>query len=189
MAEQIAIPKTAAGEHGWRVTFAGMGINLALGILYTWSIISEGIPEEWGWSQGDKSLPYSVCCLVFCLVMVPAGRFQDKFGPRVVAAVGGVLVGLGFVISIPFSISEAIPTSGEMVSCSKNRAYCRNSRFGFWAGLSLCGSTGKISVGELWSPENDAYFRACLLSDNYGLENHNNTIMVRPITNAAGPGS
>lgn len=99
MTERIAVPKTAVGEHGWRVVFAGMGINLALGILYTWSVISGGIPEEWDWSQGDKSLPYSACCLVFCLVMVPAGRLQDKFGPRVVAAIGGVLVGLGFIVS------------------------------------------------------------------------------------------
>ena len=99
MTERIAVPKVAVGEHGWRVTFAGMGINLALGILYTWSVISGGIPEEWGWSQGDKQLPYSVCCLVFCLMMVPAGRLQDKFGPRVVAAIGGVLVGLGFIMA------------------------------------------------------------------------------------------
>ncbi len=26
---------------GWRVAFAGMGINLALGILYTWSVIGK----------------------------------------------------------------------------------------------------------------------------------------------------
>ena len=31
--------------------------------------------------------------------MVPAGRLQDKFGPRVVAAIGGILVGLGFIIT------------------------------------------------------------------------------------------
>lgn len=99
MTVQIGVPKQAIGDHGWRVVLAGMGINLALGILYTWSVISGGIPEEWGWSQGDKSLPYSICCLVFCITMVPAGRLQDKFGPRIVAAIGGVLVGLGFVIS------------------------------------------------------------------------------------------
>ena len=45
-------------NHGWSVTFAGMGINLALGILYTWSVISKGIPEEWGWNESDKSWPY-----------------------------------------------------------------------------------------------------------------------------------
>ena len=98
--------QTLEGEHvenhGWRVTFAGMGINLALGILYTWSVISSGIKETaWGasWSQADQSLPYSVACLVFCLVMVPAGRMQDKIGPRLVATLGGILVGAGMIIA------------------------------------------------------------------------------------------
>ena len=84
-------------NHGWRVTFAGMGINLALGILYTWSVISKGIPSEWGWTEADKSLPYAVACMVFCLVMVPAGRMQDKLGPRGVATLGGLLVGFGMI--------------------------------------------------------------------------------------------
>ena len=97
MVETIAVPRTATGEHGWRVAFAGMGINLALGILYTWSVISKGIPDAWGWNETYKSMPYMVACLVFCIVMVPAGRLQDKFGPRVVAAIGGVLVGVGFI--------------------------------------------------------------------------------------------
>jgi len=84
-------------NHGWRVTFAVMGINLALGILYTWSVISKGIPVEWGWTEADKSLPYAVACLIFCLIMVPAGRMQDKIGPRKVATLGGLLVGLGMI--------------------------------------------------------------------------------------------
>lgn len=88
---------TEIKSHGWRVTFAGLGINLALGILYTWSVISKGIPEGWNWSESDKSTPYAVACLVFALVMVPAGRLQDKIGPRVVATIGGVLVGLGLI--------------------------------------------------------------------------------------------
>ena len=86
-------------NHGWRVTFAGMGINLALGILYTWSVISGGVPTEWGWSQSDKAWPYAIACLVFCLVMVPAGRLQDKLGPRLVATIGGILVGIGMVLA------------------------------------------------------------------------------------------
>ncbi len=93
----------ASGEiiknHGWRNTFAGMGINLALGILYTWSVISKGIPEEWGWNESDKSWPYSVACLVFCLIMVPAGRMQDKLSPRLVATIGGILVGIGLIVA------------------------------------------------------------------------------------------
>jgi OFA family oxalate/formate antiporter-like MFS transporter len=89
----------AVRNHGWRVTLAGLGINLALGILYTWSVISKGFPDEWGWSQADKSWPYAVACLVFCLVMVPAGRMQDLLGPRLVATIGGVLVGVGMILA------------------------------------------------------------------------------------------
>lgn len=84
-------------NHGIRVTLAAVGVNLALGILYTWSVISKGIPPAWNWSEADKSWPYAVACLVFSLVMVPAGRIQDKLGPRLVASVGGLLLGAGFV--------------------------------------------------------------------------------------------
>ena len=86
-------------SHGWTVTFAGMGVNLALGILYAWSVIKGGIPDSWGWNNADKALPYSVACLVFALAMIPAGRLQDKIGPRWVATLGGVFVGLGFIIA------------------------------------------------------------------------------------------
>jgi len=98
----------AVVNHGWRVTFAGMGINLALGVLYSWSIIAAGADKAgWGWNQTQKSLPYSVACLVFCIIMVPAGRMQDKMGPRIVATIGGVLVGLGMILC-SFTTSSAM---------------------------------------------------------------------------------
>ena len=99
MAEESTSPPAKVENHGWRVVFSGMGINLALGILYTWSVISKGIPEEWGWTQSDKSMPYAIACLIFSLVMVPAGRMQDKLSPRLVATIGGILVGAGMVIA------------------------------------------------------------------------------------------
>ena len=99
MTEPISSPAPDFKNLGWRNTFAGMGINLALGILYTWSVISKGIPPEWGWTETDKSLPYMFACLIFALVMVPAGRMQDKLSPRLVATIGGVLVGIGFIVA------------------------------------------------------------------------------------------
>lgn len=99
MASQAAMTAVRAGNRGWIVTFAGTGINLALGVLYTWSVISKGVPAAWNWSETDKSLPYAIACLVFCLVMIPAGRMQDKIGPRIVATIGGVLVGAGLILA------------------------------------------------------------------------------------------
>jgi OFA family oxalate/formate antiporter-like MFS transporter len=99
MSQETLSASPEVKNHGWRVTFAGMGINLALGILYTWSVISKGIPAEWKWSEADKSWPYSIACLVFSLIMVPAGRMQDKIGPRIVATIGGILVGAGLLLA------------------------------------------------------------------------------------------
>ncbi len=91
---------------GWRVTFSGTGINLALGILYTWSIFKVAIRQSieaggagaFDWNIAALNDPYVVCCLVFAFAMILAGKCQDKFGPRITAFIGGILVGLGFLL-------------------------------------------------------------------------------------------
>jgi len=107
MSEKTSTAPLEIKNHGWRVTFAGMGINLALGVLYSWSIISGGMEKEWGWTAVMRSRPYALACLVFCLVMVPAGRMQDKLGPRLVAAIGGILVGAGMILASLMGNSQA----------------------------------------------------------------------------------
>lgn len=90
---------------GWLVTFAGTGINLALGVLYAWSVISKQISKEWGWSETQTALPYSIAITVFAFTMVPAGRMQDKWGPRFVATLGGIFCGAGFILA---SLSQSL---------------------------------------------------------------------------------
>jgi nitrate/nitrite transporter NarK len=90
---------SSSSNKGWWVTFAGTGINLALGVLYTWSVIKAAIPPEWGWTAAQKSDPYAVACFVFAISMIPAGRLQDKIGPRWVATIGGATVALGCIIA------------------------------------------------------------------------------------------
>ena len=96
----------AVKNRGWVVTFAGTGINLALGILYTWSIFKGAIEESiktggkgaFTWDIAKLNDPYSVCCLCFAFSMILAGKCQDKIGPRVTAFLGGILVGLGLLM-------------------------------------------------------------------------------------------
>lgn len=92
------VPETSVGNRGWTVTFAGTGINLALGILYTWSMFKGAIEKEFGWQGSQLNDPYALCCLVFAAAMILAGRCQDKFGPRLTASIGGLLVGAGFLL-------------------------------------------------------------------------------------------
>jgi MFS family permease len=93
------ISSTSPKNRGWAVTFSGTGINLALGVLYTWSIFKAGIQKDFGWNASSLNDPYSVCCLVFAFSMIVAGRCQDRFGPRITAFIGGLLVGAGFFVA------------------------------------------------------------------------------------------
>jgi MFS family permease len=91
------LPPSVANR-GWIVTLAGLGINLALGILYAWSITKGAIEKDFGWKGAQLNDPYALCCLVFAFAMILAGRCQDRFGPRLTASMGGLLVGVGFLL-------------------------------------------------------------------------------------------
>ena len=91
---------------GWTVVSAGLAINLALGVLYAWSIfkgalkasIEKGGPDAVQWDIASINDPYAVCCLAFAFAMILAGKCQDKIGPAKTALIGGLLVGSGFML-------------------------------------------------------------------------------------------
>jgi MFS transporter, OFA family, oxalate/formate antiporter len=138
--------KTASPSMGWVVALAGLGINLALGVLYTWSVVAatltksfklgaDGMPlageaagtfqqisakatattpekivdakisaavladKAFNWTAIDALVPYAIALLVFGITMAFAGRLQDKYGPRLIASIGGVFVGAGMLLA------------------------------------------------------------------------------------------
>ncbi|HXC98696.1 MAG TPA: OFA family MFS transporter [Verrucomicrobiae bacterium] len=97
-ATAVPVAPVSTSNRGWYVTFAGTGINLALGVLYTWSMFKAAIGKDFGWQTEQLNDPYALCCLVFAFSMIVAGRCQDKFGPRLTASLGGLLVGAGLVL-------------------------------------------------------------------------------------------
>lgn len=84
-----------SANRGWSVVIAGTGINLALGILYAYSMLKADIAKILGSSAGD---PYAFACLSFAASMILGGKMQDKMGPRLTAILGGLLVGAGFIV-------------------------------------------------------------------------------------------
>jgi MFS family permease len=106
-------------NRGKQVMMAGLGINLALGVLYAWSIfkgaikasIEKGGPDAFQWSLSSINDPYALCCLVFAFAMILAGKCQDKLGPARTALIGGLLVGSGFTL-MSFSNSYAAWVTG-----------------------------------------------------------------------------
>ena len=183
MSEQISAPSVSQVNHGWRVVFAGLGINLALGILYTWSVISKGMPEEWGWTQSDKNLPYAVACLVFSLIMVPAGRMQDKLSPRLVATLGGILVGIGMIVAsrtqsvmgytigfgvlagagIGFGYASATPPSVKWFPSAKTGMIAGIVVSGFGLALAYAAPLCNFMIGKFGLPDTVMYLGIAFL--------------------------
>jgi len=108
-----------------------MGLNLALGILYAWSVFSKQLVETvdkggYGWTKTQATLPYTIAIAVFGVIMIPAGRLQDKLGPRVIASLGGILTGVGLVVAsfaTPERISPAVIGFGLLAGAGFGLGY------------------------------------------------------------------
>lgn len=82
-----------------KILWTGFCINLAIGILYAWSVFKKSLVIDYGWSNADATLPYTVAIVVFAAALLVAGILQDKMGPRKVLILGTSLVGTGMILS------------------------------------------------------------------------------------------
>jgi len=83
----------------WTVIGGGFGLNLMTGIALSWSVFVRPLMDSLGWTKTAVTLPFTIFIVVLALVMIPAGWAQDRIGPRKVAMLGGVLLGLGFILA------------------------------------------------------------------------------------------
>lgn len=97
---------TGEAFNRWKIIPCGFAINLTLGVVYAWSVFLKPLMNEFGWATAETSLAFTILLLTFAFVMIPAGRLNDKVGPRKVASLGGLLLGLGFFLS---SLTTSLP--------------------------------------------------------------------------------
>ena len=111
-------------REGYKVLLAGLFINLTIGVLYSWSVISKALIADYGWSSSEASLPYSVAIMVWGTTLLIAGRLQDKIGPRKVVTLGVILTGAGLIISgLVQSTSMITASFGILVGSGIGFAY------------------------------------------------------------------
>jgi OFA family oxalate/formate antiporter-like MFS transporter len=110
MDRSVKVPPRA-----WVVIGAGVAVNLCLGILYAWSVWKANLVADSGhpagspmtglnagWSyltDAQATWAYALCGLIFALVMIPGGRIQDRYGPRLGATLGGLFLASGSILA------------------------------------------------------------------------------------------
>ncbi len=79
----------------WFVVLGAILIQLSLGAIYAWSVFTPALKAA-GWSKFDTQVVFAVGLITFALIMVFAGKAMAKLGPRILSAVGGVTLGVGY---------------------------------------------------------------------------------------------
>ncbi len=91
------------------VVLGAILIQLALGAIYAWSVYTKLLVEA-GWTRAETQMVFSTGLAVFAIVMVLAGRMMPKVGPRKLAFSGGIVLGLGYILSGLFGAENFITT-------------------------------------------------------------------------------
>ena len=89
----------------WIVVVGALMIQLALGSLYAFSIFTSPLSESLSYASASFEILgiFATAIAVFAVTVIPAGRLQDKIGPRAVATVGGFVVGAGYLMASQFT--------------------------------------------------------------------------------------
>ncbi len=88
----------------WLIVLSAILIQLCLGAIYAWSVFRIPLQQSiadggLGLTPSQATLPFSLVLIFFAIATIIGGRWQDKAGPRLVATVGGIILGAGMLIA------------------------------------------------------------------------------------------
>jgi len=82
----------------WLVVLGAVLIQLCLGAIYAWSVFTPSlVAAPYNFSATQTQVIFGVGLATFAGVMILAGRMLKRFPPRNIAALGGIVLGAGYV--------------------------------------------------------------------------------------------
>jgi OFA family oxalate/formate antiporter-like MFS transporter len=89
----------------WIIVIGAIMIQLALGAIYAWSAFTTPLQgtdtaiSEFAFNKTQTQAIFSAGLVTFAVFTIIGGRLQKKYGPRKIVFLGGVLLGLGYILS------------------------------------------------------------------------------------------
>lgn len=84
----------------WWVVVGALVIQVSLGAVYIWSVFQSPLLEFFPtWTETQVTLPAQIVLACFALAVIFGGRLQDRFGPRIIATAGGIILGAGLILA------------------------------------------------------------------------------------------
>ncbi len=86
-------------HYAWRMVIISVVILAALGFTwYPFGIFLKPITAEFTWDRGALTGALAVSILVSGAIGIFAGRLSDRYGPRPIVTIGGLLSGIAFLL-------------------------------------------------------------------------------------------
>ncbi len=93
----------------WTVALGALIVQVILGTVYAFSVFISPLRMEFpSWSATTTQWVFSFALASFAFSMIPAGKLQDRIGPRKVASLGGLMLGSSFLLGALF-LNESRP--------------------------------------------------------------------------------
>jgi len=128
------------------------------GTLYAFGVYFNALLADFGWTKAMTSGAFSLSVVFLALFAVIAGRLSDRFGPRVVLTVGGLLLGTGCLLMsrietawqlyLYYGVIIGVGMSTSFVPPASTVARWFVKRRGMMTGIAVSG----LSVGTLVMP-------------------------------------
>jgi MFS family permease len=99
MGDDLKVFGMSANAGRWFYVLLGLIINICLGAVYAYSVFKKPLEKLFEISATQGNYPFMVFLAVFALFTFLSGRFIDKQGPRNVMVIGGVVVGIGWILT------------------------------------------------------------------------------------------
>lgn len=94
-----AAPATIGQTSRARQAIVAVFMQVVAVVVYSWTVFREPLAQLHGWSKAQTIMPYRYSLIAVAIGTVVGGLWHDRRGARVVASAGGILVGIGFLIS------------------------------------------------------------------------------------------
>ncbi len=83
----------------WIIAIAAFCMQLALGAVYAWSVFLPSVIKLYSTTRVSANLTFTLALVALGITAGFGGYFNSRFGPRVIATVGGILYGLGIILA------------------------------------------------------------------------------------------
>ncbi len=87
------------GRSKWLYVALGIVMFICLGTVYSWSVFRSPFEEYYSLSASQSGLPYLFFLISYTVFMLLSGKAVDKFNPKVIIFLGGLMVGFGWIMS------------------------------------------------------------------------------------------